>query len=122
MRIRDWSSDVCSSDLDGLFNPGVEGVGVGKVPIPAVTVAKGAQVAPQLRDFGSGFAASQDVVGIGGESFDRRDTISGLHAARGEIGHERRPALHIPPSEPGVDTTQAIFPTPHSQRTYRNLT
>src|SRR3546814_3155911 len=90
MRIRDWSSDVCSSDLDGLFNPGVEGVGVGKVPIPAVTVAKGAQVAPQLRDFGSGFAASQDAVGIGGESFDRRDAISGLHAARGEIGHERR--------------------------------
>src|SRR3546814_5139919 len=69
---------------DGLFNPGVEGVGVGKVPIPAVTVAKGAQVAPQLRDFGSGFAASQDAVGIGGESFDRRDAISGLHAARSE--------------------------------------
>src|SRR3546814_5003283 len=64
---------------DGLFNPGVEGIGVGKVPIPAVTVAKGAQVAPQLRDFGSGFAASQDAVGIGGESFDRRDAISGLH-------------------------------------------
>src|SRR3546814_2868012 len=100
MRIRDWSSDVCSSDLDGLFNPGVEGVGVGKVPIPAVTVAKGAQVAPQLRDFGSGFAASQDAVGIGGESFDRRDAISGLHAARGEIGHERRRELRIPGVEP----------------------
>src|SRR3546814_1987604 len=87
---------------DGLFNPGVEGVGVGKVPIPAVTVAKGAQVAPQLRDFGSGFAASQDAVGIGGESFDRRDAISGLHAARGEIGHESRRELRIPGVEPAV--------------------
>src|SRR3546814_4756202 len=74
---------------DGLFNPGVEGAGVGKVPIPAVTDAMGAQVAPQLRDFGSGFAASRDAVGIGGETFDRRDAIPGLHAARGAIGDER---------------------------------
>src|SRR3546814_12981137 len=33
---------------DGLFNPGVEGVGVGKVPIPAVTVAKGDRKSTRL--------------------------------------------------------------------------
>src|SRR3546814_17890721 len=69
---------------DGLFNPGVEGVGVGKVPIPAVTVAKGAQVAPQLRDFGPGFAASQDAVGIGGESLDRHAAIDRKRVGSGK--------------------------------------
>src|SRR3546814_11291616 len=101
---------------DGLFNPSVEGVGVGKVPIPAVTVAKGAQVAPQLRDFGSGFAASPDAVGIGGESFDRRDAISGLHAARREIGHERRRELRIPGVETVVATGPPILPAIYGAR------
>src|SRR3546814_4642975 len=49
------------------------------------------QVGPQLRDFWPRFAAPQDAIRIGGETGDRRDAISGLHAARG--GGETLPIL-----------------------------
>src|SRR3546814_15146669 len=88
MRISDWSSDVCSSDLIGpgaLRRAQIGGVEGGDVDIAA------RRLAGTLPPFGS---QPRNTRGkrLAGETFD-------LHAARGifaDIGIERRPFLDTP--------------------------
>src|SRR3546814_7533087 len=49
MRISDWSSDVCSSDLDALRSPALREVGRGQATKRDIAVARTQSFADQIR-------------------------------------------------------------------------